>query len=167
MRTGDYLRTMGQLNVLDSEPENVEIALDTCAEIDTIDVKFARQRGLKPYIKDYPRLWQSAGNVQHQAKGAYWATWRMVDDRGVTRTYRRPFLAVDKGPEDAPLLLGERTLGEIGVHISLRAREAGGNQWQFHLANDDDIQRLVKVESAKAFRKRLIERAEGVRPNRS
>jgi RNase H-like domain found in reverse transcriptase/Reverse transcriptase (RNA-dependent DNA polymerase)/Integrase zinc binding domain/Chromo (CHRromatin Organisation MOdifier) domain/Integrase core domain len=156
MRTGDYLRTMGQLNVLDSEPENVEIALDTCAEIDTIDVKFARQRGLKPYIKDYPRLWQSAGNVQHQAKGAYWATWRMVDDRGVTRTYRRPFLAVDKGPEDAPLLLGERTLGEIGVHISLRAREAGGNQWQFHLANDDDIQRLVKVESAKAFRKRLM-----------
>ena len=127
MRTGDYLRTMGKLNVLDSKPEDVEIALDTCAEIDTVGVEFARQRGLKPYFKDYPRLWQSAGNVRHQAKGAYWVTWRMTDPQGVTRTYRRPFLAVDKGLDDAPLLLGERTLGEIEVDISLRTREAGSN----------------------------------------
>lgn len=71
MRTGDYLRTMGKLNVLDSDPEDVEIALDTCAEIDTVSVEFARQRRLKPYIKEYPRLWQSAGNIRHQVKGAY------------------------------------------------------------------------------------------------
>ena len=62
---------MGKIKVLDSDSEDVEIALDTCAEIDTIDIKFARQRCLKPYVKEYPRLWQSAGNVQHQAKGAY------------------------------------------------------------------------------------------------
>ena len=56
MRTGDYLRTMGKLNVLDSEPEDVEVALDTCAEIDTVGVEFIRLRRLKPYIKDYLRL---------------------------------------------------------------------------------------------------------------
>ena len=57
MRIGSYLRTMGKLNVLDGKLEDVGIALDTCAEVDTIDIKFARQRHLKPYIKDYPKLW--------------------------------------------------------------------------------------------------------------
>jgi len=128
MRIGSYLRTMGKIKVLDSDSEDVEIALDTCAEIDTIDIEFAKQRCLKPYVKEYPRLWQSAGNVRHQARGAYWATWRMTDHRGVTRTYRRPFLAVEKGQDDTPLLLGERTLGEIGVNITLRPREIGGNR---------------------------------------
>jgi transposase InsO family protein len=156
MRTGDYLRTMGKINVSDSDPEEVEIALDTCAEVDIVGVEFAKQRRLKPYIKEYPKLWQSAGNMRHQAKGAYWVTWWMTDHRGVTRSYRRPFLAVEKGPEDSPLLLGERTLGEIGVDISLRTEEEDGDTWQFRLPTDGhDIQPAVKVESAKAFRKRL------------
>ena len=58
--------------------------------------------------------------------------------------------------DDAPLLLGERTLGEIGVDIALRPREVGGNRWQFHLPEGDDARRLIKVKSAKAFRKRLM-----------
>ena len=80
----------------------------------------------------------------------------MIDHRGVVRSYRRPFLAVDKGPDDAPLLLGERTLGEIGIDISLRTAQEGGNQWQFRLPVGQDVQQAVKVESAKAFRKRLL-----------
>jgi len=56
MRTGSYLRTMGKLNTLDDDPEDVEIALDTCVEVDTICIEFARQRRLKPYIKEYLRL---------------------------------------------------------------------------------------------------------------
>ena len=42
MRTGSYLRTMGKLNTLDDNPEDVEIALDTCVEVDTIYIEFAR-----------------------------------------------------------------------------------------------------------------------------
>ena len=60
----------GKLYAL-GESEDVEIALDTCAEVDIICIEFARQHHLKPYIKEYPRLWQSAGNVRHRAKGAY------------------------------------------------------------------------------------------------
>ena len=56
MRTGDYLRTVGKLNVLDSDLEDVKVALDTYVEIDTIGIDFVRQRGLKPYIKEYPNL---------------------------------------------------------------------------------------------------------------
>ena len=52
----------------------------------------------------------------------------MTDYRGITRTHRRPFLAVEKVEDDALLLLGERTLGEIGVNIALRPREVGGNR---------------------------------------
>ena len=64
---------------------------------------------------------------------------------------------MEKGEDDAPLLLGERTLGEIGVDIALRTQEEGGDQWQFYLpTGDDDIRRLVRVESVKAFRKRLM-----------
>ena len=69
---------------------------------------------------------------------------------------RRPFLAVEKGPDDAPILLGERTLGEIGIDIALRTRDVGGNQWRFSLPKDDDNTRCtIKIESAKTFRKRL------------
>jgi len=57
IRTGDYLRIVGKLNVRDSNLEDVEIALDTCAEVDIVSVEFTRQQRLKPYIKEYPRLW--------------------------------------------------------------------------------------------------------------
>ena len=55
MRVGSYLRTMGKLNAL-GDTEDVEIALDTCAEIDTICTEFAKRQRLKPYINEYPRL---------------------------------------------------------------------------------------------------------------
>ena len=42
MRTGDYLRTIGKLSVLEDELEDVEVALDTCAEVDTISVDFIK-----------------------------------------------------------------------------------------------------------------------------
>ena len=42
IRTGDYLRTIDKLSVLDSNLEDVEIVLDTYAEIDTIGVDFVK-----------------------------------------------------------------------------------------------------------------------------
>ena len=54
MRIGDCLRTKGKLVNGNADAEDIEIALDTCAEIDIISIDFAKQRGLKPYIKKYP-----------------------------------------------------------------------------------------------------------------
>ncbi|EED12060.1 gag/polymerase/env polyprotein, putative [Talaromyces stipitatus ATCC 10500] len=82
-------------------------------------------------------------------------TWDLLDssEKRGTPSYG----TVDRALEDAPLLLEEQTLGEIGIDISLRAKEAGGNQWQFRLpAGNDFIEYYVRVESAKAFRKQLI-----------
>ena len=42
IRTGDYLRTIGKLSVLDSNLEDVEIALDTYAEVDIVGIEFIR-----------------------------------------------------------------------------------------------------------------------------
>ena len=42
IRTEDYLRTVGKLNVLDSDLEDVKVALDTYVEVDTIGVDFVR-----------------------------------------------------------------------------------------------------------------------------
>jgi hypothetical protein len=72
MRTGEYLRTIGKLNVLKSDPEDVEVALDNCAEVDTVDVDSTKQRRLKPCTKGYPTFSQLEGNIAQQVKGAYW-----------------------------------------------------------------------------------------------
>jgi transposase InsO family protein len=153
MRIGDYLRTKGKLLNGNAGPENIEVSLDTCAEVDVIDIEFAKQRGLKPYFKKYPQLLQMAGAMKQKARGAFWATWEMTDHRGVVRSHKRPFLAIQQGPEDASLLLGERTLKEIGMMISLKTDEKGGNQWCYDLDTDDKP--LVKAESARKFLKRL------------
>ena len=46
---------MGKLSAL-GDTMDVEVALDTCVEIDTVCAKFVEQQHLKPYIKEYPRL---------------------------------------------------------------------------------------------------------------
>ena len=42
MRIGSYLRTMGKIKVLDSDLEDVEIALDTYVEVNIISLEFIR-----------------------------------------------------------------------------------------------------------------------------
>ena len=147
------MRTKGKLINDNEEAEDIEVALDTCAEIDVISIDFAKARGLKPYIKKYPQLLQMAGTMRQRSCGAFWATWEMTDHRGVVRSHRRPFLAIEKGPEDVPLLLGERTLKEIGMTISLRTDDKGGNGWHYNLGTDNKP--FVKTESAKKFVNRL------------
>jgi transposase InsO family protein len=153
MRIGEFLRTKGKLVHGTTEPEDIEVALDTCAEIDIISIDFAKKRGLKPYIKKYPQLLETAGVVRDKACGAFWATWEMTDHRGVIRSHRRPFLALKKNPEDVPLLIGERTLKEIGTTISLKGDEKGGTRWYYDIDTDDKP--FVKTESSKKFAKRL------------
>ncbi|ODQ75293.1 hypothetical protein LIPSTDRAFT_69518 [Lipomyces starkeyi NRRL Y-11557] len=75
----------------------------------------------------------------------------MTDCQGIVRSHKRPFLA--RPSNDAPLLLGERTLAEIGVTVSLRTEENGRNKWQYDL--DVGCKPFIKTESSKRFKKRL------------
>ena len=66
---------------------------------------------------------------------------------------------MEKGSDDTPILLEERTLEEIEIDIALRTRDVGENQWRFSLLKDDDNTRYtIKIEFAKTFRKRLRKR---------
>jgi hypothetical protein len=109
---------------------------------------------VKPYIKRYPQLLAVAGDMRHSAHGAYWVAWEMTDHRGIIRSYKRPFLAIQRDPGDAPLLLEEQTLREIGIDISLREDEKGGNRWYFDV--DSDVIPFVKMVSTTKFLKTLI-----------
>ena len=42
IRIENYLRTISKLRVLNNKLKNVEIALNTCVEIDIIDIEFVR-----------------------------------------------------------------------------------------------------------------------------
>ena len=152
MRVGRYLRTKGRLISEGTMVKDIDIALDTCAEVDVIGIDFAKQQGLKPYIKKYPRLLEMAGALKAKACGAFWATWEMTDHQGIIRSHRRPFLAIERGPSDTPLLIGESTLGEIGITVSLRTKKKGGNQWRYDLDTDKPF---IKMDSPRRFEKRL------------
>ena len=56
MRTGNYLRTVGKLNIRDNDLKDIEVVLDIYIEINIISIEFVKRRGLKLYIKDYLRL---------------------------------------------------------------------------------------------------------------
>jgi reverse transcriptase-like protein len=90
------------------------------------------------------------GHLRSQAKGAYWVRYTLRDSVGVVREQYRPFLAVEREPDEAPLLIGKPDLQQIGVDISLRPE---GVKWQYSLHKVNKP--FVKVESEKRFKKRL------------
>jgi hypothetical protein len=113
LRIGRYLRTRGKLISDSTAAEDIDIALDTCAEVDVVGIDFARQQGLKPYIKKYPQLLEMAGTLRSRACGAFWATWEMTDHRGIIRSHRRPFLAIERSASDYELRKEAVTSGSI------------------------------------------------------
>jgi hypothetical protein len=75
----------------------------------------------------------------------------LQDSAGVIREFYRPFLAVDRAPDEAPLLISKVELEQIGIHIHLLPDE--GCDWRFSLNRDKPF---VKEENAARFRKRLL-----------
>ena len=104
---------------------------------------------LKPYKRRYPELVAAAGALTAKARGAYWIRYTLTDHRGVVRQFRRPFLAIDRKPDDSPLLIGMPGLKHMGVSISLGEQET----WQYQLRRPGKT--AVKVEGRKRFNRRL------------
>ena len=104
---------------------------------------------LKPYKRRYPELIAAAGALTAKARGAYWIRYTLTDHRGVVRQFRRPFLAIDRKPDDSPLLIGMPGLKHMGVSISLGEQET----WQYQLQRPGKT--AVKVEGRKRFNRRL------------
>lgn len=104
--------------------------MDTGAQMSCISEQWAREKDLKPYIRKYPKFIAGIGPIRSQAKGAYWVRYTLRDSVGVVREHYRPFLAVEREPDEAPLLIGKPDLQQIGVNIYLRPE---GVKWQYSL----------------------------------
>ncbi|KAK9326698.1 hypothetical protein V1520DRAFT_117810 [Lipomyces starkeyi] len=151
MRIGPHLQTKGFINSKRGPVREIQIDLDTGAEVSCVSHEWAQTQNLKPYTHNYPGTLGVVGNVNITAKGAYWICFALRDSAGKTRQFYRPFLAVDREPEEAPILINNAELQQMGVHIRLLPGQ--GCDWNF--APNHDIP-YVQEESAHRFRKRLL-----------
>ncbi len=93
------------------------MGIDTHAEVDLVDIKLVKQLGLKPCRnKDLPIL--RAINQQNlPTYGAYNVRLELTDMYGIRRTTLRPYLAIDRDPEDSQVLLGMTALNELKLLV--------------------------------------------------
>jgi hypothetical protein len=122
----------------------VLVGIDTHAEVDLVDIKLVRQLGLKPCRnKDLPIL--RAVNQQNlPTYGAYNLRMELTDTYGTRRTTLRPYLAVDRDPEDAQVLLGMPALTELKILVDCESY-----QWQYRLE-----QTSIRIDTYQRFAKR-------------
>jgi hypothetical protein len=144
-----HVQVPGQITRLGQTYE-VLVDLDTGAQVSCISEQWAREKDLKPYTRRYPELIAGIGSLRSLAKGAYWVRYTLQDSNGAVREHYKPFLAVEREPDEAPLLIGNPDLQKTGVDILLRP---GGVKWQYALQQSKKP--FVKVEGKKRFQKRL------------
>ena len=150
MRIGLHIQTKGHVRRCDQVYE-ILVDMDTGAQVSCVSKEWAQAHELKPYTRRYPELLGGVGNTEIVPKGAYWVRFTLQDSAGVIREFYRPFLAVDRAPDEAPLLISKVELEQIGIHIHLLPDE--GCDWRFSLNRDKPF---VKEENATRFRKRLL-----------
>ena len=85
---------------------DINIDMDTCADVDCVSYQWAKAVGLKPCRKNHPVLIRAAGRKEAETRGAFWLRLTIPDSRGVIRTTRRPYLALDRDDDEPPVLVG-------------------------------------------------------------
>ena len=133
-----HLTTKGTA-VHKEERIDINIDMDTCADVDCVSYQWAKAVGLKPCRKNQPVLIRAAGRKEAETRGAFWLRLTIPDSRGVIRTTRRPYLALDRDDDEPPVLVGMPGLQKMRIKIDL---EPGSPSWEYKLAQK------VKVESA-------------------
>ncbi len=143
------MRTTGEVLRL-GENSTVDIDIDTCAEVDCVSAAWAEEKGLKPYRKRYPELVQAAGALSAQAKGAYWVRYSITDPQGTTRQHYRPFLALERLEDDAPLLIGMPALRDMNVILEIGPAAV---TWRYRMGRKGHAS--IKEESSRRFARRI------------
>ena len=130
MQIGLHLQTTGYVRRCDDIIE-VLVDLDTGAQVSCISKDWAQQNRLKPYNRPVPKKLGVVGGVEIKSYGAYWVRFTLRDTNGVTREFYRPFVAVERAPDEAPLLLNHAELQQIGIWIHLLPDQTP--EWYFVL----------------------------------
>jgi hypothetical protein len=95
----------------------VKVGIDTHAEVDLVDIKLVRQLGLKPCRNWNLPILRAINQQNLPTYGAYNLRLELTDAYGVSKTTLRPYLAIDRDPNDSQLLLGMTALNELKVFI--------------------------------------------------
>lgn len=143
----EAVHTWGTVRV-DQQETPVRIGLDTCAEMDFVSLAFVQTMGLQPCARSkhqhvVPPI-QGADAQQIPCQGIYHLRVEITDQWGCNLVMFRPFVAIERSPDDSPLLLGRPTLRDLAILID---NETGS--WEF--------KRKIKIQvlSARAFQKKV------------
>ena len=93
--------------------------MDSCAEMDFISKDLVLSMGLKPCTQKkhkhkIPDL-EAAGRSSLTTYGVYHIRYAITDRTGYQLSFTRPFIAIDRDPTDAPILLGRPTLQDYKI----------------------------------------------------
>jgi hypothetical protein len=122
----------------------IKVGIDTHAEVDLVDIRLVQQLGLKPCRNRNLPILRAINQQNLHTYGAYNLRLELTDAYGIRRTTLRPYLAIDRDPNDSQVLLGMTALNELKVFIDCEK-----SQWQYKLEKSD-----IRLESYQRFSKR-------------
>ena len=127
---------------------SVPFGLDSYAEMDFVSIEFVRSQGLKPcnrknHSHKIPSI-EAAGCLAIKTYGVYHLHCTITDRWGRQFSFARPFVAMDRDPEDAPILLGRPALQEFRIVLVNSTMD-----WEF------ERKKKVTEYSTKRFKRML------------
>ena len=123
----------------------IKVGINTHAEVDLVDIELVCQLGLKPCRNKNLPILRAINQQNLPTYGAYNLRLELTDAYGLSKTTLRPYLAIDRDPDDSQLLLGMTALNELKILI-----DCENCQWQYKLDKSD-----IQLESYKRFQKRV------------
>ena len=122
----------------------IRVGINIHTKVDLVNIKLVQQLRLKPCRNRNLPILRAINQQNLHTYGAYNLRLELTDAYGIRRTTLRPYLAIDRDPNDSQVLLGMTALSELKVFI-----DCENGQWQYKLEKSD-----IQLESYKQFRKR-------------
>jgi hypothetical protein len=146
----DYQVTRKQFKMritsISAKGEDVVIGAlaDSCGAPNTVNVRYARDRGFKQVDWPAPKGFKYPGGPLDPVRGVYAIRFRATDGNGVMREHQQLFLGTDS--EDCEIMLGMPALQDMGVMLIPR-----GYRWRYEgyslkydFVNADKFARTLK-----------------------
>lgn len=120
----------------------VVVDLDSCAEINVVDISFVRRHRLAQVDADSPRV-RCLNKLFTKVYGIYAVPISLTDNHGTIRCFTVSCLAIDRGEGDAPVLFGMPALSMFGILLFPQAAH-----WWFVTETDQ-----IRLQNPKKFLK--------------
>ena len=131
-----------------SHRRRIPVGLDTYSMVDLVSISFVQSLGMTPCSKPKhqhvaPPL-EGVGRSHPKTYGFYHLRMTITDRYNRSFDFVRPFLAVDRNPEDSQVLLGRPALKDFKINIC-----NGDDSWEFEFQRKPKISILTPHQFAK------------------